>query len=171
MREPGRGWIAAALLLAGLAGLDAPLRAGEVVLGLGADDIARSASEAAGIEVRSDPVWRWSPGGWPVSRGLAAAAETDLDGDLWAALGPLFLIGLTPRWRIEASVMAGVYGRGSSGTELGTTAPIFRSSLGVNLALHPDWRLGGAISHKSNADTANDNAGTETLFLTIARLF
>lgn len=162
----------AALLLSGLVAMfprSAP--AGEIVIGLGANDVARSASAAGGFEVRTDPLWQRAVFGRLLSVAVAVAGEIDADRDLWAGIGPLVLYALDPRWRLEASVLPGIYSRGSGGTDLGTDAPIIRSSLGASYALTPIWRLGASLSHKSNANTASDNPGTETVFITLARHF
>jgi len=145
--------------------------AGELVAGIGVDDISRSASLAGLVEVRSDPLWEPRILGRPLALRFAAAAETDADGDIWAGLGVALALDLDPRWRLEAGFLPGAHWSGSSGTDLGTDAPIFRTSIGASVAMTPLWRAGVMLSHKSNADTANDNPGTETLLFTLARPF
>jgi hypothetical protein len=145
--------------------------AGEIVIGLGADDVTRSASPAGLIEIRSDPVWEHRGFGRPVTLALAAAGEIDADGDLWTGVGAILGVAVHPRWRLDLGFLPGVYSRGTFGTDLGATAPIFRTSIGVSVAVTPHWRAGAMLSHKSNADTARENPGVETLHLTLARRF
>jgi lipid A 3-O-deacylase len=151
--------VAALLLSVLVAAFPRSAPAGEIVIGLGADDIARSASAAGSIEVRTDPLWQRAVFGRLLSVAMAVAGEIDADRDLWAGIGPLVLYALDARWRLEASVLPGVYSQGSQGTDLGRNAPIIRSSLGASYAVTPIWRLGASLSHKSNANTAQRQPG------------
>lgn len=155
-----RGATVAALLTA------TPLTAGEIVGSAGADGLRGGDPHfSAGLEVRSDPLW---------SRGrfaLAVGAAFEVDNDFWAGAGPVAYVKLSPRWRLEASVMLGSYVEGGDGDDLGTDFPMFRSELGASYALSDDWRLGAAVGHKSNARTADYNPGVETAFVTLTRSF
>ena len=155
-------FVAAALLLA------APVGAGEFVLGLGADDIRDTdGATAFAVELRGDPLWHLGA----ASLGLGAAAQVDTDGDLWGGAGVYLTAPLGDRWRFEASLMPGAYSQGSSGTDLGTSAPIFRTQVGVSAEIGGGWRAGVAVDHKSNARTASSNPGSETLLVTLGRGF
>lgn len=156
--------IAAALVLA----LASPaLAAPEFVLGLGVDDPFRSGVPAAAVEFRAEPRWQLGQ----ADLGFGMAGEVDKDGDLWGGAGVVLTAPIAPDWRFEASLMGGGYAEGSGGTDLGTSFPIFRTQLGVSYLLASGWRVGAAINHKSNAGTASDNPGVETLLLTFGRAF
>jgi hypothetical protein len=66
--------------------------------------------------------------------------------------------------------MPGAYSEGS-GNDLGNSVPMFRTQVGASVLLASGWRVGAAMNHKSNAGTASDNPGVETLFLTFGRQF
>lgn len=138
------------------------------MLGVGIDDVLREGDRTAGLalEYRFDP--RWSFG--RAELGFGVAAETDLDGDLWGGAGLVLVAPVAGPWRLEASVMPGAYARGS-GNDLGASVPMFRSQVGASVALSPEWRLGIAFNHKSNASTSGSNPGVETLLLTVGRRF
>jgi lipid A 3-O-deacylase len=145
----------------------APAPAAELVLSLGIDDVLRDNKTAGlGLEYRAAP--RWTLG--RAALGFGVAGEVDADGDLWGGAGLVLTAPLAGSWRLDASVMPGAYSRGS-GNDLGRTVPVFRSQIGASVALSPDWRAGVAFNHKSNAGTASDNPGVETLFLTLGRRF
>jgi hypothetical protein len=159
---------AAAALSAALASPQAGA-AGEIAIGFGLDDLywRQSVAPTALAEVRPAPVAAIGP----VALGPGAALEADADGDLWAGGG---VVGRLPlgdgRWRLTASAMAGAYRRGA-GSDLGRSAPIFRSQIEIGRALSPVTRIGLAWSHKSNAYLARPNPGVESLYLTLARRF
>jgi lipid A 3-O-deacylase len=142
--------------------------AGELVLGLGADDALQWRDGAVGlaVEYRFDP--RWTLG--PAALGFGIAGEADTDEDFWLGGGVVLTAPITGRWRVQASVMPGVYGHGI-GHDLGASAPMFRSQLGASAEIAPGWRLGVALNHKSNAGTAEENPGVETLLVTLGRSF
>lgn len=157
--------LAAAALLAGAA----PATAAEFMLGIGGDDIFRSGAvfPAFSAEVRAEPRWHFGA----ASVGLGLAGEVDADGDVWGGAGVVLTAPIAPDWRFEASFMPGLYSAGSGGTDLGTSAPIFRTQVGVTYLLPSGWRVGAAFNHKSNAGTASDNPGVETVMLTFGRGF
>ena len=161
--------IAAAALAALWLGL--PVSAGELVLGIGADDLREGPDPGIGIEYRPAPFMEPQFLGVTWTVGLGFAAETDSDGDVWGGAGLVVTAPMGPDWRFEASVMPGFYSRGDDGTDLGADFPMIRSMAGVSYGFAPGWRAGLAISHKSNAGTADDNPGVETLFATLTRAF
>lgn len=157
-------WIVSTAMLVSFAS------AGEFLLGVGIDDVCDRANRgrtlAFGLEVRGDAVWT-SRRAW---FGFGFAAETDGDGDFWGGAGPVFYVLLSDSWRLEGSIMPGVYSKGV-GNDLGTSAPMFRSQIGTSYRIAPDWRLGLSLGHKSNAGTATRNPGVETLLCTLGRSF
>jgi hypothetical protein len=155
--------VAAATLLA--ATLCAPAAGFELALSAGVDDLRGGPQAAAGLELRGPPLWR--PAAMEI--GLAAAAEADRD--VWTGAGPILFAPLGPRWRLEASVMLGVYFASRRGSDLGTDFPVFRSQLGASRAFAGAWRLGLSVNHKSNASTARRNPGVETVLVSLARSF
>lgn len=154
-----RAALAAALLAA-----PAPAFAEEIVASLGIDDLRGDRVAAAGLELRSDALWTRS------RYGLGLGAAMQIDGDFWAGAGPVLTVALTPRWRLEASVMLGGYGHGD-GDDLGAGFPMFRSLLGASYAIAERWRIGASIDHKSNARASDVNPGVETLMLTLSYAF
>jgi hypothetical protein len=160
--------IAAAALAALWLGL--PAAAGELVFGFGADDLREGPDPAIGIEYRPEPFLEPQFLGVTWTVGLGFAAETDSDGDVWGGAGIVVTAPMGPDWRFEASVMPGYYERGR-GNDLGSNFPMIRSMAGVSYAFAEGWRAGLAVSHKSNANTATDNPGVETLFATLTRAF
>jgi hypothetical protein len=141
----------------------------EFVFGLGGDDVFRPdvVFPAISAEVRAEPRWHFGQ----AALGFGLAGEIDVDGDVWGGAGVVLTAPITPDWRFEASFMPGLYSQGSGGTDLGTSAPMFRTQIGVSYMLPSGWRLGAAINHKSNASTASYNPGVESLFLTLGREF
>jgi hypothetical protein len=137
---------------------------------VGADRLRSVAGYALGVEGRLSPFWEGSVFGRPLSLGLGAAIEFDDDRDGWGGAGLVLLAPLGPNWRLEATVMPGVYAEGL-GEDLGTRAPVFRTTLGASRALSGPWRIGAAIGHKSNAGTAMPNPGVETLLVSLHRAF
>jgi hypothetical protein len=158
--------LAAALALALTSGGAAG--ATELSFGLGYDDLFGKGSGAAtfSLQAASEPLWRLGP----IELGLAAAAEADTEGDLWAGAGLTAALPLGGTWRLGASVMPGFYALGDAGDALGSALE-FRSRLAVSRAIRPPWRLGLAIEHKSNGGVGEINPGIETIFVVLARPF
>ncbi len=146
-----------------------PVAASEFMLGLGADDVFRSGMDfpAFSAEFRATPRWHFGQ----TSLTFGIAGEVDGDGDLWGGAGLVLLAPVSPDVRIEASFMPGLYSQGSTGTDLGASAPIFRTQIGATYLLTSGWRVGAAFNHKSNGGTASENPGVETIVLTFGRAF
>lgn len=107
------------------------------------------------LDLATRDLWTWQVLGLAVGAG----GEVDTDGAVWGGAGPVLRLALTERWRLEASVMVGLYAEGD-GPDLG--GPInFRSRIGVSYAVTPEWRVGAAFSHKSNAGIYDYNPGVE----------
>jgi hypothetical protein len=156
-------------LAAALAVACGAAEAGEFELGLGYDDVlGHNGGGAAAflLQVRSEPRVELGPFGF----GLGAAAEVDTHGDVWAGAGVYAYLPVGADFRLEGSVMAGLYAVGNDGTELGSGIE-FRSRLGVSRAIREPWRVGLAIEHKSNGGIGDFNPGVETVFLTLSRRF
>ncbi|MFO1106968.1 MAG: acyloxyacyl hydrolase [Amaricoccus sp.] len=154
----------AALLVAGIG----PARGFEVTLSLGRNDILDRLGDpsfVAGLGIASDPLGRWGSLGLAVGGGVEVGAS----GSFWAGAGPILLLPFGDGWRLGLSVMPGAYNQGN-GVDLGFPLE-FRSRLGLSRQVGPDWSVGLAIEHKSNADLSESNPGVETLILTVARRF
>jgi hypothetical protein len=157
-----RFWfIAAVAATAGSAG------AQEIGVGVGAhwrvDD--GDAALAVDLDVASDDLLSWGP----VSLAAGAGVEADTDAALWGGAGPIVRVRLSERWRLDGSVMAGVYTRGD-GVDLGGALQ-FRSTIGFSYAVAPAWRVGAAVSHKSNAGIYDENPGIERVVARVAYSF
>ena len=140
-----------------------PAAAGEVIVGLGVDDVFdQTGTEAAAIalEYHFDPfheraTFRLSP---------AIAIHADTDGDLWAGVGIASVKDFRDGWFLEGSLLAGYYDQGSSGTPLGHEVE-FRSLIGFGRWFDDRHGLSVAIDHKSNSGLGDTNPGSETLSL------
>ncbi|MEM7490471.1 MAG: acyloxyacyl hydrolase [Pseudomonadota bacterium] len=143
-----------------------PLAAGEISIGLGAiglDDQGEAAGLA--VELRTDPVRSLGP----VEVRLGAGAELDTDTDFWIGAGLALTYPFRDRWRVEVSLMPGLYAQGD-GLDLGDVVE-FRSLLGVSRRVGPETWLGLSVSHKSNAGLDDTNPGEEAILLHLARRF
>lgn len=142
--------------------------AGEVIVGVGADDVVHSESStvAAQLEVRSEPVWM--RGAFAVRAG--GALEIDGDADIWGGLGIVATYDLTENLRLEGSFMPGFYSETDDGTDLGHSLE-FRSQAAVSYQFMQGKRLGVAFEHKSNANIGDKNPGIETAFVTLSSTF
>lgn len=155
----GRALAAAAILLC------LPAGAGEWLVGIGSDDVEQNERTVAlAVEIRSGPLLEFGP----VALAAGAAAEVDLDADLWGGAGPVVALSIG-RWRIGGSAMPGFYAEGG-GNDLGGSFQI-RSQIFLDLAVTERSRIGIAYEHKSNASTNGENPGVETLLLTYGRSF
>ncbi|MBP7000549.1 acyloxyacyl hydrolase [Amaricoccus sp.] len=151
-----------------LVALLASPRAGafEFAAAVGMDNLRGNGVPDYAVEARTGPLWTRPR----FELALGAAVEAD-DSDLWAGAGPVLFFPLGDRLRLEASVMLGGYGEGEWGNDLGTEFPMFRSQLGFSVAVAENWWLGLMANHKSNASTAVDNPGIESVLLVVAHRF
>jgi hypothetical protein len=142
--------------------------AGEVVFGVGYEDVLdqHDAQAAAGwIELRSDPFYKLGP----VELRGGVAGEATTDAALWGGAGLVATLPVGSGFRLEGSVMAGLYEEGD-GVDLGDTVE-FRSQIGLTYAVADKTRLGVVFEHKSNAGLSDHNPGVETLFVSVIRSF
>ncbi|MEM7641532.1 MAG: acyloxyacyl hydrolase [Pseudomonadota bacterium] len=146
--------------------LAAPSLAGELSIGAGAiglDDDAEAAGLA--VDVRAEPFRRFGP----TELRLGVGAEFDTDADFWIGAGLVVIRPLADAWRVEVSLMPGLYAQGD-GLDLGSVVE-FRSLIGVSRRIAPDTWLGVSISHKSNAGIDDTNPGEEAVLLHLSRRF
>ncbi len=169
-RRPRATPSAAALLGGALAVAPAPVHAWEAILGLGADAVLDDAHATVALDLRAAPLWTGTLAGQPVFVTVGAAIEYDTPDDLWGGAGVVAGVSVLSDLRIEASVYPGGYRQGK-GNDLGTDFPMIRSQLEISQPVAEDWRVGLAVSHKSNAHTAVQNPGVETLLVTLRRTF
>ncbi len=168
--EAPRRRAAAAALAAGFALAPAPAPAWEAILGLGADGVLDDPHFTVALDVRADPLWAGTLARQPVFMTLGAAVESDTPDDVWAGAGVVLGMTVLTHLRIEASVYPGGYREGT-GNDLGADFPMIRSQLEISQPVAEDWRVGLAVSHKSNAHTAVHNPGVETLLVTLRHSF
>lgn len=159
-----RRFLASALFATAAA---ASASAGELVFGVGGDDVLRDdVAGAFGVEIRSDPFFDLGP----LELGAGAAFEIDGDGDAWGGAGFVAFINFGDSgWRLEGSEMVGAYHNGG-GNDLGHGLE-FRSQIGISYLVTDRMRVGAAFNHKSNAGLSDRNPGVETLFGTIGFQF
>ncbi|MFW8594294.1 acyloxyacyl hydrolase [Cribrihabitans neustonicus] len=152
--------VAAAVLTAAFA---APAAAQEVILGLGYSDFSRAGAEdgaLASVEYMHRPFYE----GRVLSARVGAAFDVQDSGDVFFGAGVSGVWDLRRDWFVEASVMPGVYSESVDLNDLGSTFEI-RSQLAVGKRFLNGRALSLALSHKSNASTANDNPGVDTVTL------
>lgn len=142
-----------------------PAVAGDLVLGLGYADYNEPAAVVT-LEVHSRPRWQFAGADWS----LAAAISSDTEGDFFVGVGPAGLWQLRDRWFVEASVMPGYFSEGTDANDLGSEFEI-RSLVGIGRKVSDEVSLSLAISHKSNAATAERNPGVDELSVRLRRSF
>ena len=102
------------------------------------------------------------PDGQPVEGSVAELTTVEVDGHDLA----LMIRGRS----VDNPVLLYLAG-GPGGTDLGASAPIMRTQIGVSYLMASGWQVGAAFNHKSNGGTATNNPGVETLLLTFGRGF
>lgn len=142
-----------------------PAAAGDLVLGLGYADFNDPAAVAT-LEVHSRPYWRFAGADWSI----AGAISDDDAGDFFIGVGPAGLWQLRDHWFFEASVMPGYFSEGDDANDLGSEFEI-RSLLGIGRKVSEGLSLSLAVSHKSNAGTAERNPGVDELSVRLRRSF
>lgn len=135
----------------------------EVVLGAGYSDFHREASEDGAVfsvDYLHTPFYE----GQRVSARWAGGFDVQETGDVYAGIGISGTFALRNDWFIETSVMPGAYFEGKDENDLGSAFEI-RSLLAVGKRLENGQAVSLAISHKSNASTADENPGVNSLTL------
>lgn len=145
------------------AAFSAPAAAQEVILGLGYSDFSRDGAEdgaIASVEYMHAPFYE----GRVLSARIGAAFDVQDSGDVFLGAGVSGVWDLRRDWFFEASVMPGVFAESVSVNDLGSTFEI-RSQLALGKRLLDGRALSLAVSHKSNASTADENPGVDTVSL------
>jgi hypothetical protein len=101
--------------------------------------------------------------------GTGLATSLDADGDAWAGAGPILRFAFARHWRLEGSLMPGLYERGS-GADLGGSIQ-FRSKIAVSRWVADGYHVGVALTHLSNAGLQSRNPGEDAAFLFITKAF
>lgn len=152
------------LLSAALAaGLASSAMAQEIVLGAGYSDYSSAGAED-GVALSMEYIHRPFYEGRVFSASLAGALEVVDTGDAFIGGGVSGTWDLQHDWFIEASVLPGAFVEGTSLNDLGSTFEI-RSQLAVGKRFKNGKAMSLALSHKSNASTADINPGVNTLSL------
>lgn len=141
----------------------AAVGAAEAQIGLGWCGLDRGDGAVTGVvEVASGPFLAYGPADLRVG----AAASLDADGDAWVGAGPIVVLGFAGLWRLEGSLMPGVYERGS-GDDLGGSLQ-FRSKLAVSRSLAETHRIGLAFTHVSNGGIESRNPGEDAVLVFVS---
>jgi lipid A 3-O-deacylase len=170
--QHGSKWphrIKAILAAAGVLALTGPASGQEWVFGAGYADFAREASNDEAVlvlEYHNAPFYLWGD----LDLGFAGVLVAHTDGVLFGGAGISGIYDLPARWFIEGSVMPGYYSRASSNNDLGSQFEI-RSLLGLGYTLGSGSRVSVALTHKSNASTASENPGVNSIQLRYRRRF
>jgi len=140
-----------------------PAAAQEVTLGLGYSDYHRETAED-GAQFAVDYLHSPFHEKGRLSARFGATLEVQETGDVFAGAGISAVIDLNNDWFIENSVMPGAYHESSAGNDLGSAFEI-RTLLAVGKRFANGRAVSLAFSHKSNASTADENPGVNTLTL------
>ncbi|MEP2715478.1 acyloxyacyl hydrolase [Pseudophaeobacter sp.] len=150
----------AAAVIAGLANVASGQ---EIVLGAGFADYAhQDAVDSAvfSVEYNHSPFYERR---YFAAR-FAGALELSETGDFFLGGGISGKWDLQHSWFIEASVLPGLFVEGTPPNELGSTFEI-RSQIALGKRFRNGKALSLALSHKSNASTAERNPGVNALTL------
>lgn len=153
----------AAVLAAVLSTAALPVAAQEVTLGVGYSDYHREIAEDGAIvslEYLHAPFHQSGR----LSARFGATLDVQETGDVFAGVGISGVYDLKNDWFIETSVMPGAYHDSSPENDLGSAFEI-RSLLAVGKRFQNGKAVSLAISHKSNASTADENPGVNSLTL------
>lgn len=143
--------------------LASPAAATDLVFGFGTtvdSRPGRSESSIVQLELHSDPIWHLGR----ADLGVAGAIDLHDNGQYWAGGGVAALWPMRERWFIEASVMPGYFGGSGALADLGSHFEI-RSLLGIGRQINDRLAISLAVTHKSNASTADRNPGVNMLEL------
>lgn len=134
-----------------------------LVFGLGTSDYNRDRAvdaAVATIDWRAAPFW--TRGGF--STGLDIGAMVDGADDIYVGIGLYGHYRTRSPWFIEAAVLPGAHFEDRPGNSLGSRFNIL-SRLGVGYALGNGRAVSLAVSHISNASTADRNPGANFVTL------
>lgn len=143
--------------------LASPAAATDLVFGFGStvdSGPGNSESSIVQLELHSDPIWHLGR----VDLAVAGAIDLHDNGEYWAGGGLAALWPMRKRWFIEASVMPGYFGGFGAQADLGSHFEI-RSLLGIGRQINDRVAVSLAVTHKSNASTADRNPGVNMLEL------
>ncbi|MFS4582189.1 acyloxyacyl hydrolase [Phaeobacter sp. C3_T13_0] len=151
--------LACILVLAGTI----PSIAGDWIFAAGYSSFSREGAEdSALVSIEYQHGAFWQRGSFDASFGAALDVQTT--GDLFIGAGVVGKWALQHGWFIETSVMPGAYAESVRLNDLGSTFEI-RSAFVVGKEFDSGKSLSLALTHKSNASTANINPGVNTLLL------
>lgn len=145
------------------AGIASPSMSQELAFGLGHTEYSQSGAEdgaVVSVEYFHGPFYQ----GDIFSARLAGAIELVETGDAFVGGGVSGNWDLRQGWFIEASVMPGAYFESAPLNDLGSTFEI-RSQIALGKRFNNGKALSLALSHKSNASTADINPGVNVLAL------
>ncbi|ATG42374.1 Lipid A 3-O-deacylase (PagL) [Phaeobacter piscinae] len=140
-----------------------PATAGDWIFGAGYSSFSREGAEDSAlvsVEYQHDAFWQ--RGNFDASFGAALDVQTT--GDLFIGAGAVGKWHLQRGWFIETSVMPGAYAESVRLNDLGSTFEI-RSAIAVGKEFANGKSLSLALTHKSNASTADINPGVNSLLL------
>ncbi|MBY6067252.1 acyloxyacyl hydrolase [Leisingera aquaemixtae] len=140
-----------------------PAAAQEVTLGLGYSDYHREGAED-GAMFAVDYLHAPFHERGRLSARFGATLEVQETGDIFAGVGISGVLDLNNDWFLETSVMPGAYHDNEPGNDLGSAFEI-RSLLAVGKRFQNGKAVSLAFSHKSNASTADENPGVNSLTL------
>lgn len=135
----------------------------EITIGLGYSEFSRPGAENGELlsfEYLHTPFYERDQ----FSAGWGGAIDVQGTGDVFLGGGVYGRLDLRNRWFLDGSIMPGVFIENVELNDLGSTFEI-RSQFGVGRQLRNGSALSLAISHKSNASTADINPGVNTLLL------
>lgn len=118
------------------------------------------------LEYQGKPRWKWGN----ISFGLGLRITADDGESLWFGGGLYAEAPLGGRWVTEAILMPGYYDPGSSDFDIGGNLQ-FQSLLGIGYQISDKNRVSLAVTHLSNAGTADRNPGRNALALRLRRSF
>lgn len=99
---------------------------------------------------------------------MVGVANVDARSDHWFAYAGLnWNLWLGKRWLVAPSLAVASYHNGDDGKDLGGALE-FRSGIELSYVFENNARLGGQLTHLSNAGIHEDNDGVETLSLVFA---
>lgn len=137
--------------------------AADWVLALGSSNFNDNTADNSAItstELHSNPFFNRNR----FSTSYMGVITAHSSGDVFVGVGLSALLGFNTHWFIEGSIAPGYFNESSPGNDLGSAFE-FRSIIGVGYALESGDRISIAVTHKSNAGTANRNPGVDSVLL------